>query len=138
MAATLVKATLVKNAYLQKAGYFISAANALDNSGVQDVIEIDVEGMIRLMCKITVASAALTAFQIKGQFHPDDPTLLTLRSTSLHFTSPTGILYDASGDLTIQGVGSGWFCLDCCGLTKVRLAANTGTSATLACSGTML
>lgn len=113
---------------------FNATANALDNSGVQDIFSIDVEGLAFVAIKIAVTGAALTAFQIKAAFCGED-ALTVLRSITTDFTTPKGVLVDASGDLTLQGVGTGWFILKCSGISVLVLSANTATAASIALSG---
>lgn len=136
-AATLVVATMQKNQYIQRALFFTGAANSLDNNGLQDIFTLDVEGAARICCRLTVAVNALAAFAIQGLFNNADNTWYTLRSTAGQFTSPTGILVDTSGDLTSQAVGTGWFIMDCAGLTKLKLQANSSAAggSTIAISG---
>ena len=137
VAAVVVKATQSKLSYLQRAGYFSGAANAMDNSGLQDIFTMDVEGLARIALRITVATNALAAFAIQGLLHPDDSAYVTLKSTAGQFSSPTGILVDSSGDLTTQAVGSGWFVMDVAGLSKIKIRANSSAAggSTMAISG---
>jgi len=135
-AATSVKVTQVKNQYLQRYAEFTAAANALDNSGSQDVFSLDVAGLVRIAIHITVATNALAAFAIKGLVSEADTTYVTLKSTAGQFTSPSGILIDTSGDLTAQAVGEGWFVLNVAGFAKIKIFANSaGASSTIALKG---
>jgi len=137
-AATLVKATQELRIEGQKPIFaqFEGAANALDNSGVQDIFTLNVEGLSRIAIKLTVATNALAAFVIQASFDGLDATFNTIKSTAGEFTSPTGVLIDSSGDLTAQAVGTGWFVLDVAGFKVVKLQANSsGASSTLAISG---
>lgn len=135
VAAVLAIATETKNQYQHRSANFNAAANQLDNSGVQDIFTIDVAGLVRIGVHLTVATAALSAFQIQGLFHPDG-AYVTLKSLAAHYTSPSGILVDSSGDLTTLAVGSGWFILDVAGLNKIKLRANSSAaSSTLAMVG---
>ena len=137
-AATLAKAARINkpaNEQLYPFHEFNAVANALDNSGLQDIFTLDVEGMRRIAIRLTVATAALTAFAISALFNSEDGTFVTLASVSGDFTAPKGLLVGASGDLTTLGIGSGWFVLDVSGLSKIKLSANCGTTATLALAG---
>lgn len=80
-----------------------------------------------LGCEIAVTSAALTQFAIQGRF-TGAASYQTLFNTAGDFTSPTGLIVGASGDLTTQAIGSGWFIMDCDGLESVRIQAASGTS----------
>lgn len=136
-AATVAIVSVVKNTYLARAAFFSAPANALDNSGVQDIFIIDVEGCARLACRLTVATNALAAFAIQALFNPADATYYTLRNVAAQFSTPSGILVDTSGDLTTQAVGTGWFVLDCAGISKIKLQANSSAAggSTIAISG---
>ena len=91
------------------------------------VATIPVQDRETLGLDIAVTTAALDQFAILGQFHPGG-TFQTLFSTSADFTSPTGLLVGASGDLTAQAVGSGFFIMDCDGLSAVQIKAASGTT----------
>lgn len=78
----------------------------------------------RLCVEIGVATQALDAFSIQVRMHSDG-SFITLYSASGHFTSPSGLLIGASGDLTGLAAGAtGWFILDTLGLDAVRLVAS--------------
>jgi hypothetical protein len=106
---------------------FNAAASAMDNSGVQDIFTLDVEGLSRICVRLNVATNALAAFQIKAFFSSEDNSV-TLFSTAADFLSPRGLLIGASGDLTTLAVGSGWFIMDVTGISKVVLSANSGNA----------
>ena len=135
-AAAVVVATETKTSYPQKLFEFSGAANAMDNSGVQDLFTIDTTCMVRMGLHIVVAINALASFEIWGLFHNSD-AYVKLKSTAAHFTAPSGIMIDASGDLTTQAVGAlGWLIMDVAGLEKVKIKANSGgASSTLAIFG---
>ena len=86
---------------------------------------------VRLMVKLTVATAALTNFAISARA-TTAATYDILYNVSADFTAPKGILIGTSGDLTLQGIGSGWFIMDIRGLESVRLHATSAGTATLA------
>lgn len=126
--AVAIIATQKKNSYLQKYSEFQAAAVTMDNSGVQDIVTIDVSGLTRISVRLLVATNALAAFVIKGLVNSSDTTWLTLKSTGAQYTTPGGILVDVSGDLTSLAVGSGWFVLDVAGFDKIRLAAKSSAA----------
>lgn len=138
-AATVVKSTQHTQRTEQRdlSVLFSGAANAMDNSGVQDIFTLDVSGLSRILIKLTVATNALAAFVIQGAANPEDPTYVTLRSTAAQFTAPSGILVDASGDLTALAVGTGFFVLDVAGLSNIKIQANSSAAggSSLAISG---
>lgn len=135
-AAVMTRVLPTKSAFQQRYLSFTGNANPLDNSGVQDIFELDVSGIVRIAARLVVATANLAAFQIKAIFHQDDTVWTILRSTTAQFTTPSGVFIEASGDLSLLAVGSGYFIMDCAGLSKVRLAANSSAaSSTLALFG---
>ena len=86
---------------------------------------------VRMMVKLTVATAALTNFAISARA-TTAAAYDTLYNTTADFTTPRGVLVGCSGDLTLQGVGAGWFIMDVRGMESVRLHATSGGTATLA------
>ena len=72
---------------------------------------------------LDVTVQALDAFVIQAQFHPG-AAFDTLYSAAADFTTPIGILVAASGDLTAQAVGAGWFIMDVAGISAVRVLAS--------------
>lgn len=128
-AAVAVNATQIKNQYAARYLEFTGAANAMDNSGVQNIFIIDVAGIARIACRIVVAINTLAAFVLKGLVNEQDTTYVTLKSTSTHFTGPSGVLIDASGDLTTQVAGgTGWFVMNVAGFAKIAIAANSSAA----------
>ena len=130
-AAVLAQVPQLKNhqiSQLYQFSEFNALANALDNSGVQDVFAFNTAGISRLAVRLTVATNALAAFQIKARFSSEDGTEIVLFSTSADFLAPKGVLVAASGDLTTLAVGSGWFIIDVSGFSAVILAANSGNA----------
>ncbi len=107
----------------------IAAATVPNSSTLMGTIHT--QGSRRLMVEITVAVAALTGFNIQARSTPAAP-YVTLYSATSDFTQPKGILVGASGDLTTQGVGTGWFIMDVEGLESVQIYATSGGTATLA------
>ena len=86
---------------------------------------------VRMMVKLTVATAALTNFTISARA-TTAATYDVLYSTTADFTTPKGVLVGCSGDLTLLGIGSGWFIMDVRGMESVRLFATSAGTATLA------
>lgn len=89
------------------------------------------QGAKRLFVQLNVAVAALTAFEIDARPTPG-ASYVPLYSISSDFLTPRGLLVGASGDLTTQGVGSGWFIMDVAGLESIQIKATSGGTATLA------
>lgn len=107
--------------------HFHAEPNLVDNSGVQDLFTMDVEGLVRVCVNLKVAVNALAAFAIQAKFRGTEDWV-TLRSTSGQFVTPLGVLIDTSGDLTVLAVGSGYFILDCAGMSKLKIRANSGNA----------
>lgn len=101
-----------------------------------DIAEIEVSRRENIGIEIAVTLAALTGFAILGRFHRDG-AYQVLYNAALDFTSPGGLLIDASGDLTTQAVGSGWFVMSCDGLESIKLQAASGTTSNVATFGTV-
>lgn len=108
-----------------------NSAATVVNTSLDHVI--DLHGIDFIFVEITVAVAALTGFAIKAQATSSAP-VVALYSAAADFTSPKGILIGASGDLTVQGVGTGWFILDTRALDTLTLTATSAGSATIACN----
>lgn len=96
-------------------------------TSLTDIVEIDVEMSETLGCEIAVTTAALDMFAIQVKF-TGAGSYQTLFSAAGDFTSPSGLLVGASGDLTTQAVGSGWFIMECDGISKVKIQAASGTT----------
>lgn len=105
-------------------------AVAVPASGNTTLLTIPVEGLERIFVQLDVTDNALDAFLIRSRCSKD-ATTTTLYSTSGAFTSPAGLLVGASGDLTAQAVGSGWFIMDVRGLWDVTIQASGNGAATV-------
>lgn len=92
------------------------------------LIILNVAGYERLALSIDVTVNALDQFVVKGRTHGDG-TLMTLFNAGADFTSPAGLVVDASGNLTTQAVGSGWVVLDVSGWDKIEIQAASGNVA---------
>lgn len=116
---------------------FDSPANAMDNSGAQDIFTLDVKGLSRITISLTVATNALAAFVIKAAFNDKTAPLVTLAHLNTDYTAPSGVLVETSGDLTALGVGTGYFILDVAGMSSITLQANSSAAggSTLSLSG---
>lgn len=110
-----------------RAGFKKSAAVTVAEA-LTSLLIINLAGYERMTASITVAGQALDQFVVKGRNHDEGP-LMTLFSAGADFTSPAGMVIDASGDLTTQGVGSGWLTLDVSGWDRIELLAASGNVA---------
>lgn len=96
-----------------------------------DMLTINTRWCSQLFVQFTVAVAALTGFAVKGKARGAAANPVTLYSIAADFTSPKGLVLAASGDLTIQGIGSGWIALNVTGLEEVTIAMASGGTATV-------
>jgi hypothetical protein len=88
------------------------------------LLTISCAGLERIAVQVGVITQALDAFLIQGRCSAD-AAFATLYSAGADYTSPAGLLIDASGDLTaIAAAGSGWFVMDVRGLYEVKLLAS--------------
>lgn len=112
----------------------VCANNALPNTAnIIDTFQVKPTqwGPGRIFVGLTVAVASLTGFMIQARPN-ENAAFQTLFSVNTDFTAPSGILVGASGDLTTQGVGTGWFIMDTHGLYEIRILASSAGTATLA------
>lgn len=97
-------------------------------SGNTTLLDLDVSGLERLAVQLAVTGQALDAFLVQAT--PPDGTLATYFSAAADFTSPAGLIIDASGDLTVlAAAATGWFVMDVRGLSKVKILASSGNIA---------
>ena len=98
-------------------------------SGNTTLLDVPVYGLERLFVQFDVATNALDAFLIRARASAD-ATTTTLYSSAGDFTSPSGLLVGASGDLTTLAAGSsGWFIMDVRGLWDVTIQASASGGA---------
>ena len=87
----------------------------------------------RLWMDFAVTVHDLNAFAIQGKFHPSG-SYRTLANAAAQFTSPTGVIFGASKDMTTCAAASnGWVCVDTTGLTSLRVQASSASA-----SGTLV
>lgn len=83
---------------------------------------IDVDDCNRVAFHVAVTENNLSEFVISGRFNKTG-CYSPLFETSADFANPMGILLGASGDLTTQAVGNGWFMLNCECLESLQISA---------------
>lgn len=105
------------------------AAVAIPAAGNTDIITLDVTQVARLALEIINAGAnAFDTFLVQGKVSHES-NFITLLSAAADYTTPAGIVVDASGDLTILGAGAtGWLILDVLGFTKIKLQASANVA----------
>lgn len=102
---------------------------AVAQSGDTDLVQFSVGQTERAWVQITCTGQDLDAFIVLGRAHSSG-AWLTLASSGSHYTSPAGVVFGASGDLTTLAAGStGWIALDVQGLDAVKLQASSGNVA---------
>jgi hypothetical protein len=97
-------------------------------TGNTQMLDVDTSNIERLAVEAVVTGFALDAFVITGKIHPSS-TAVTLKSAAGDYTSPTGVMIVASGDLTTQAVGTGWFLMDVRPFSSVQVLASSGNVA---------
>jgi hypothetical protein len=94
------------------------------NSGNTELLKLNVVGTTRLFVQIAVATQALDAFVIAGKAHPGAASV-TLFSAAADFTTPGGIIVDASGDITTTAAaGTAWFFMNTYSLYEITISAS--------------
>jgi hypothetical protein len=116
-----------------KVTFTASNSVTVPGTGNTTLLQVKVQGLERIFVQLSATTQALDAFLIQGKAHAD-ATALTLFSAGADFTSPAGLMIDASGDLTgLAASASGWFVMDVRGLYEVKILASAAAdSATVA------
>lgn len=106
-----------------------SGSVAIPAAGNTDIIELDTTQVARLALEIkNLGANAFDAFIVQGKANPDG-AFMTLLSAAADYTSPAGIVVDASGDLTTLGAGAtGWLILDVLAFAKIKLQASANVA----------
>lgn len=112
----------------QKWTPFSIATVVVAQGSTDTVATFNVKAYTRIFVEVAVSGFAIDAFVISARAHPSG-SFLTLYNTAVDFTSAAELLVGASGDLTTQVVGSGWFIMDVMGLEQVRVSASSGNAA---------
>ena len=87
---------------------------------------IDVADSSVLFVQFQVSDINLTAFAVLYRTLGGNAPWLTMASTSGHYTTPTGVVLGASGDLTgaVAGATSHWLRLDVRGVQEVAFTVS--------------
>lgn len=102
---------------------------AVAQAGNTTLLEVQTEEFERLTVEAAVTGQALDAFVVQVKFHTDG-SYVSIASAAGDYTSPTGLMIKASGDLTAQAAStSGWFILDTRGVFAVKVLASSGNVA---------
>ena len=102
-----------------------------DVDAIETILEIHCGEAEEMWITFTVATAALTDFNVDFRAHPSGP-YVTVASVAADYTAPEGPILGASSDLTIAGTsGTHWLKLNVKGVDTLRLQA-AGTSSVIA------
>lgn len=107
----------------------ISNASVAIPEALTDLATIAVpHGTRALALELVVADNALDQFEVQVRYISSG-TYRSIASTGAAFTSPSGRVTSASGDLTLAGVGSHFLELNADGVESVKLRAASGNAA---------
>lgn len=81
---------------------------AIDNSGLQTVLELERVDANVLTAEVVVTTAALAGFEIAVKHHKDG-AYHVIADDAGDYATPAGFLWSADSGLFTLGVGSGWF-----------------------------
>lgn len=94
--------------------------------GSQTVLDVIVDDLAFLAISAHVdVGGPLSAFSIIGNVTPDEIGGLTLASVAADYTSPSGVIVDASGDLTVLA-DQGWVLVNVTGFYRIRVEVTAG------------
>ena len=97
-------------------------------TGNTTLLDLDVKDIERVFVQIAPTVQALDAFVVQIQPHSDG-AFSTIASAAGDFTTPTGLMVGASGDLTtLAAAATGWFILDTRGLARVKILASANAA----------
>lgn len=95
------------------------------------LLDIPAEDIFEVGIEILPTVQALDAFIVQGKFSPDGD-FSTLYDAPGDFNAPSGLVLDASGNLTAQGAGTtGWLLLNVRPLYSVRILASGNGASTV-------
>jgi len=97
------------------------------------ILEMDVSQLARLALEIlNVGANAFDSFVVEAKVNPDG-NYIPILAVAADYTTPAGIVVDASGDLTALGAGAtGWLILDALAFYKLKVTASAAVGATSA------
>lgn len=108
-----------------------SLAASLLAAGNTTLLELPTKGLTNVGVQVDVTVQALDAFLIQGKFNANG-AFVTLYSAAGNFTTPAGLIINASGDLTAQAAGTtGWFLMDVRGLYAIKVLASAAVDGAL-------
>lgn len=98
---------------------------------------INTQSMSRIFVRIDNTDAAAIIFDaLSVQASTDNVTYDAIKAAAGDFTTPTGVMLDASGDLTALAAATvGWFVLDCSGFNSIRIQASAAVTQSVGVTG---
>lgn len=104
---------------------------AIDNSGLQTVLELERLDADRLHAEVVVTTNALAAFEISVKRHKDG-AYQAIASAAADYATPAGYLWSADTGLYTLAVGTGTFDLGSLeSIYAVRCRANSAGAASV-------
>lgn len=101
-----------------------NASVSVATSGNTTLLEVPTDNISFLGVSVAPVTNNLDAFVIQARMHAND-TYQTIRSTAGQFTTPTGVMLDASGDMTtLAAAATGWFLLDVLPFHSIKILAS--------------
>lgn len=91
------------------------------------VATILVNGRQTLTLSVKVETYALGGFEVWFKHSEDQDDWIRRASAAANYTTPNAPILNASGDLTIQAIGTGWLQIDTRGVYAVQLRAKNVT-----------
>ena len=102
---------------------------AVAQAGNTELLELIVDDISFVGLSIAVTGQDLDTFVVQGRMHQDD-SYQTLYSAAGSYTTPTGLIVGASGDLTtLAAAANGWLLLNVLPLYSVKFLASSGNVA---------
>jgi len=96
-----------------------------------DLLEVFVHKVARMTFEVkNDGGNAFDAFIVQGKMHPGG-NYVNILSAAGDYTTPAGIVVDASGDLTTLAAGAtGWLIIDVIGFYQVKIQASSAVGTT--------
>lgn len=124
----MAQESTVRQRSMPNVKYSFQNESVLVPEALTKLLDMNVAHCSRVFIQLTVAGQALDQFSISGAATPDAAAIIMF-SAGADFTTPAGLVIDASGNLTTQAVGSGWVMLDVAGLDRLTVSCASGNVA---------
>ncbi|HEY6965884.1 MAG TPA: hypothetical protein VI229_00320 [Burkholderiales bacterium] len=104
-------------------------AVSVPSAGLTTLLDIDVRGLSFVTVRVDPTVQALDALELQGKTNQGEGSYFTFASASGDYTSPSGYVVKASGNLAAQAAGSiGWVLVDVRGLSQLRVQASANVA----------